>query len=74
MVDYGQDAVVASTLGEARDQIHGYLREWQGIGRNCYFVQGGSGFVRKVFVLLAGRAPLYVLLNPLSRPWPIEAL
>jgi hypothetical protein len=38
MVDYGQDAVMAPTLWEACDQVHGYLREWWGIRGNRYLV------------------------------------
>jgi hypothetical protein len=74
MVDYSQDAVIAPTLWKARDQVHGYLCKWWGIGGNCYFIQGGSGFVCEVFVLLAGRASLHILFNPLLHTWPVEAL
>ena len=38
MVNYGQDAVIASALWQACDQVHGYLCEWQGIRGNRYFV------------------------------------
>ena len=74
MVDYGQDAVIAPTLWKACDQVHGYLCEWWGIGGNRYLVQGGSGFVREVFVLLAGHTSFHILFNPLSRAWPTEVL
>jgi hypothetical protein len=34
------------------------------------FVKWGAGFMREVLVLLAGRAPLYILLDPGSRFQP----
>ena len=74
MVDYGQHTVIASALWEAHDQVHGYLGEQQGIDGDRYLEQGCMGFVCKVLVLLADHAPFHVLLDPLARPWPVEAL
>src|SRR6266851_7663140 len=74
MVDDGQYAVIASTLRESRDQVHGHLSERGVAVRHRDFVEGCLRLVREVFVLLADRAPFNILFNPGAPSRPAETV
>ena len=73
IVNDGEDAVISSALRQSSDQVQGYLCEWRSVDRDVYLEQGNAGAISEVFVLLAGRTPLYILLYPLLCPWPVES-
>ena len=64
MIDDGEDAIVSSTHGKARDQIHCYLCERRGIFGDGDFVSGDACSVGEVLVLLTLCAPLDVCFDP----------
>ena len=74
MIDDGENAVVPSAFGEARDQIHRYLCERGCIFRDGDFVEGDACSMSEVFVLLALCATLDVRLYPVPHSWPVEPL
>jgi len=70
MVDDGKDGIVTIGLGEADDEVHGYLLEWKG-GLVCRdFVHCWASAMCNDLVLLARRTPLDVFCDPRAHVWP----
>jgi len=64
MINDGEDRVVSIGLGEANDEVHGYLLEREGGRVRWDLVHRWACTVCDDFVLLAHRAPLDVFCDP----------
>src|SRR5712671_6348037 len=70
MINDGEDRVVSIGLGEADNEVHGYLLEREGGRVHGDFVHHWACAVCDDFVLLARRTSLDVFCNPRTHVWP----
>jgi hypothetical protein len=74
VVNDGENAIISSTFGQAGNEVHCYLSEWQGVIWYHDFVQRSFRLVGEILVLLAGCAASHVLFDPLSPAWPVKVV
>jgi hypothetical protein len=72
VVYYREDGIISVADWELGNQVHGYDLEGEGVGWCGDPVEGYLCSFRKVFVLLALGAPLYILCDPFVHVWPPE--
>ena len=70
MVYYREDGIISVADWELGNQVHGYDLEGEGVGWCGDSIEGYSCSFGEVLVLLAFRAPFYVLCDPLVHVWP----
>src|SRR5882757_3831309 len=70
MINDGEDRVVPIGLGEADNEVHGYLLKWEGGGVRGDLVHCWTSAMCDDFVLLARRASLNIFCDPRMHVWP----
>jgi len=74
MINDSENSIFPSYLGKTRDQVHGNLLEWKGVLRGGDVIQGDSGLMRKVFVLLARCTPCDIIGDPGFHSFPDQTI
>ncbi len=71
MVDNGEDRVLLSYVWESCDKVHSDLLKGEGVVWTCDTIEGNSGPVGEILVLLAGCASCNIISDPGFHPFPL---
>jgi hypothetical protein len=74
MVHDRKDGVFSFAHGEPRDKVHRYLLKGEGVSGRWDTVCGGARLMGNDFILLADRAPFYVVGYPCIHSLPLTVL